>query len=325
MSERDEKISEARKVAKNLREDRGWTPKELISAILTLDALLAQGEATVIECPGEAPSVVVYPQPKPKDGEREPTDNSGRPWMDMDARVQSPDQWCPECRKALRLPPLETSTLCLSHALRYINNLEITLKSQIDITNAVRDRAEKAEARYIEALATKPQPKDGERFKAWAKCRAERDGTEGASKWTLGEVITYSGFFNLGYAAAEAAQPQPVQASGWSNINDKKPDAGQLCIVARPGKVLGFAQWGSKDHPFPAYWMIPGIQYAAIYPDPPALWMPSPPVPDEPTTRSCDNCRHRQHGKVFPCALGNTSMSDHCARHGFYRWEAETK
>ncbi len=41
---------------------------------------------------------------------------------------------------------------------------------------------------------------------AWLKCRAEREPLEGSDDWTVGEVGTYRGFFNLGYEAARLAQ-----------------------------------------------------------------------------------------------------------------------
>lgn len=63
---------------------------------------------------------------------------------------------------------------------------------------------------------------------------------------------------------------------GWRNIKQQPPEIGQICIVANDEKVLGFAQWGSKDIPI-AGWVYPDApMYASYFNDGITQWMPLP-------------------------------------------------
>jgi len=67
--------------------------------------------------------------------------------------------------------------------------------------------------------------------------------------------------------------------SEWISIKEKSPNLGQACIVAKPGEILGFSQWGSKDVHFGRWTFIHAPMYAQWLGEEITHWMPMPEPP----------------------------------------------
>ena len=64
--------------------------------------------------------------------------------------------------------------------------------------------------------------------------------------------------------------------SEWKDIRKDEPDIGQICLVAEPGKIIGFSQWSNKDLPLRG-WVIPSApMYASFFGIDATFWMPLP-------------------------------------------------